>query len=64
MRIVVKDFSQVVDLNFEEIFIFIVKIELIRIIFVIAMINDFHILHVNCKNAFLYDKSDIDIYIT
>lgn len=63
-RIIIRRFVQIVDLDFEEIFVLVVRIESIRIIFVITTINDLHILHVDCKNIFLHDKSDIDIYIT
>ena len=63
-RIVIKEFSQIVDLDFNEIFALIIRIESIRIIFAITTTNNLHILHVDCKNAFLHDKSDVEIYIT
>src|SRR5438046_10060775 len=52
-RIVVRDFSQIVDLDFDETFAPIVRIESIRIILTIATANDLHILHIDCKNVFL-----------
>ena len=64
VRIVVRGFSQVAGLDFEETFAPVVRIESIRIILVIAVANDLHILHVDCKNAFLHGKSDVDIYVT
>jgi Reverse transcriptase (RNA-dependent DNA polymerase) len=62
-RIVVKGFSQVFGLDFEETFAPVVRIESIRIIFALAAANDLHILHVDCKNAFLHGESDFEIYV-
>ena len=64
VRIIIKGFSQIAGLDFNETFAPIVRIESIRIIFAIITTNDLHILHVDCKNAFLHDKSDVEIYIT
>ena len=63
-RVVVKGFSQIAGLDFNETFAPIVRIESIRIIFSIAAANDLYILHVDCQNAFLHGKSDVEIYIT
>ena len=63
-RIVIRDVSQIADLDFNETFAPIVRIESIRIIFAITATNDLHILHVDCKNAFLHGKSDVEKYVT
>ena len=62
-RIVVRGFSQIAGLDFNETFALVVRIESIRIIFAIAAANDLHILHIDCKNVFLHDKSDVEIYV-
>jgi len=63
-RIVVRGFSQVMGLDFNETFAPVVRIESIRIIFALAAANDLHILHVDCKNAFLHSISDVELYVT
>ena len=63
-RIIVRGFSQIAGLDFNETFAPIVRLESIRIIFAITTTNNLHILHVDCKNVFLHDKSDVEIYIT
>ena len=63
-RIIIRGFSQIARLDFNEIFVSIIRIESIRIILALAAVNDLHILHVDCKNAFLHNKSDVELYIT
>jgi hypothetical protein len=53
-----------VGLNLNETFASVVRIESIRIILVLAATNDFYILPVDCKNAFLHGKSDVELYVT
>jgi hypothetical protein len=62
-RIVVKGYSQVAGLDFNETFAPVVRIESVRIIFALAAANDLFILHIDCKNAFLHGRSDVDIYV-
>lgn len=62
-RIVVRGFSQITGLDFDETFAP-VRIESIRVIFAITAANDLYIIHIDCKNAFLHSKSDIEIYVT
>jgi len=62
-RIVVKGYSQIVGLNFNETFAPVVRIESIRVIFALAA-NDLYILHIECKNPFLHGESDVEIYVT
>src|SRR6266496_1821117 len=54
----------IADLDFNEIFTLVVRIESVRIIFPITTINDLYILHIDCKNDFLYGKSNAELYIT
>src|SRR5579859_7044543 len=63
-RIVVKGYSQVAGLDFDETFAPVVRIKSVRVIFAMAAANDLYILHVDCKNAFLHGKSDVEIYVT
>jgi hypothetical protein len=68
-RIIVKGYSQVTGLDFNETFAvnetfaLVVRIESVRIIFALAAANDLFILHIDCKNAFLQGQSDVDIYV-
>jgi hypothetical protein len=63
-RIVVKGYSQIAGLDFNETFAPVVRIESIRVIFALAAANDLYILHIDCKNAFLHGESDVEIYVT
>ena len=63
-RIVVKGYSQVEGLDFNETFAPVIRIESVRIILAISAANDLYILQVDCQNAFLHGKSDVDIYVT
>src|SRR5438477_13130430 len=60
----VRGFSQIAGLDVNETFAPVVRIESIRIILALAAANDLHILHVDCKNAFLHSKSDVELYVT
>jgi len=62
--IVVKGFSQIAGLDFNETFAPVIRIESVRILLVIAAANDLHILHVDCKNTFLHGKCDVEIYVS
>jgi Reverse transcriptase (RNA-dependent DNA polymerase) len=62
-RIVVKGYSQVAGLDFNETFAPVVRVESVCVIFAIAAANDLYILHIDCKNAFLNGESDVDIYV-
>ena len=63
-RIVVRRFSQIAGLDFNETFASVVRIESIRIILALIAANDLHILHVDCKNTFLHNKSDVELYVS
>jgi transposase InsO family protein len=62
-RIVVKGFSQIAGLDFNETFAPVVRVDSIRIIFAMSAANDLYILHVDCKNAFLHDQNDVELYV-
>lgn len=62
-RIVVKSYSQVAGLDFNETFAPVVRVESVRILFAIAAANDLYILHIDCKNTFLHGQSDVEIYV-
>jgi Reverse transcriptase (RNA-dependent DNA polymerase) len=62
-RIVVKGYSQVAGLDFNETFAPVVRVDSVRVIFAIAAANNLYILHIDCKNAFLHSESDVDIYV-
>lgn len=62
-RIVVREFSQIAGLDFDETFAPVVRIESVRIILAIAAANDLHILHVDCQNVFLHGKRDVERYV-
>jgi hypothetical protein len=62
-RIVVKGYSQVAGLDFNETFAPVVRVESVRVIFAIAAANGLYILHLDCKNAFLHGESDVEIYV-
>jgi len=56
----IRGFSQIWGLDFNKTFAPVVRIESIRIILALA---DLYILHVDCKNAFLHGKRDVELYI-
>jgi hypothetical protein len=62
--IVVKGYSQVAGLDFNETFAPVVRIESLRVIFTITAANGIYMLHIDCKNASLHGESDVEIYVT
>ena len=62
-RIVVKGYAQEVELDFDETFAPVVRIDTVRTLFAIAAAKDLCIIQVDCKSAFLHSKSDFRIYI-
>jgi hypothetical protein len=58
-----KGLLPVTRLDFNEIFAPVVRVDSVRVVFTIAAANDLYILHIDCKNAFLYGESDVDIYL-
>jgi Reverse transcriptase (RNA-dependent DNA polymerase) len=62
-RIVVKGFAQEAELDYDETFAPVIRIDSIRTLFAISASNDLVIIQVDCKNAFLHSKSDYNIYV-
>lgn len=58
-RIVIKGFSQIAGLDFNETFAPVIQIHSIRVLFALAVVKDLYILHVA-----LNSKSDIEIYVS
>src|SRR5579862_1368518 len=62
-RIVVKGYSQIAGLDFNETFAPVVRVDSIHVLFAMAAAHDLYILHVDCKNAFLHGQSDVELYV-
>ena len=62
-RIVVKGFAQEAELDFDETFAPIIRIDSVCTLFTICAGKDLYIIQVDCKNAFLHSKSDFKIYV-
>ena len=62
-RIVVKGFAQEAELDFNQTFASIIRIDSVRTLFAICTANDLCITQVDCKNTFLYSRSDFEIYV-
>jgi len=62
-RIVVKGFAQEAELNFDQTFAPIIRIDSMHTLFSVCAGNDLCIIQVDCKNAFLYSESNFDIYV-
>ena len=62
-RLVTKGFSQIEDLDFNQIFSPVVRFETVRLILALAVLNKWHIQAVDVYNAYLYGKLDEEIYI-
>jgi len=62
-RIVVKGYAQEAELDFNETFAPVVRIDSVRTIFAIAAGKDLYIVQADIKSAFLHSKSDFQIYV-
>ena len=62
-RIVVKGFAQEAELDFDQTFAPVIRIDSVRALFSVCAANDLCIIQVDCKNAFLHSESDFDIYV-
>ena len=62
-RIVVKGFAQEAGLDFNETYAPVIRIDTIRTLFAISASRDLVIIQFDYKNAFLYSKSDFNIYV-
>ena len=62
-RLVVKEFQQREDIDFNEIFSSVVKLTTIRSILSIVTTEDLHLKQLDVKTAFLHDNLGEDIYM-
>ena len=62
-RLVAKGFSQVEGVDFNEVFSPIVHFETVRLMFMLASLEGWHISALDVKSAFLYGKLDKEIYM-
>ena len=62
-RIIVKEYAQEAELDFDETFASVIRIDSVRTLFAISISKDLVIIQLDCKNAFLHSKSDFNIYI-
>jgi Reverse transcriptase (RNA-dependent DNA polymerase) len=62
-RLVAKGFSQQFGFDYDETYAPVVHIEHVRILFALAALFNFPIIHLDAKNSFLNGKSDFAIYI-
>ena len=64
VRIITKNYTQEVRLDFDKTFILMIWIESVCILFAIVIINNLYILYIDCKNTFLNNNNNLEIYIT
>jgi len=62
-RLVVKGFSQVEGLDFNQIFSPVVRFETVRCMLALATLENWHISSLNVRSAYLYGKLDEEIYM-
>jgi hypothetical protein len=62
-RLVTKDYSQVKDLDFEEIFAPVARLELIHILLSYATHHDFKLYQIDTKSAFLNGPIEEEVYV-
>ena len=60
-HIVVKGFAQEAELDFDQMFAPVIRIDSVRTLFAICAANNLCITQVDCKNAFLHSQSDFEI---
>ena len=62
-RIVAKGYSQIAGLDFDQTFAPVVRIESIRCLLALGAYHNLHMLHIDCKTAFLNGQSDLELYV-
>src|ERR1700744_5017324 len=62
-RLVAKGFSQVEGVNYDEIFLPVVRFETVRMMLTLAALRDWHISGLDVKTAFLYGELDEELYM-
>ena len=63
VHIIVQEYAQEVELDFNETFASVIRIDSVRTLFAIWASKDLVIIQVDCKNAFLHSRSDFNIYV-
>jgi len=61
---VIKEFKQHYDVNYNEIYIFIIKLTTYKMTFAIAVYYDYHLKQMNIKTAFLNKILKEKVFIT
>ena len=62
-RWIIRDFEQRYEIDFNEIFVVVIKLIIYKILFVIIVFNDWNIEQINVKTIFLYENLNEFIYI-
>jgi len=62
-RVVAKGYSQIAGLDFDQTFAPVVRIESVRSLLALAAYHGLHMLHIDCKTAFLNGQSDLEVYV-
>jgi hypothetical protein len=62
-RLIAKDYSQVKDLDFDETFALVARLESIRILLVYATHNDFKLYQIDVKSVFLNSPIKEEVYV-
>ena len=64
MCLVVKDYAQKSEIDFDEIFSLVVRLTTIRIVLVIMAVMDLELKQIDIKMAFLYSDLEQEMYMT
>ena len=62
-KLVVKGYSQVAGIDFDETYAPVIRVKSVRCLFAIATHFDLYIVHADARNAFLNGKNDFELYI-
>jgi hypothetical protein len=62
-QLVAKGFSQVEGIDFNDIFLPVVRYETVRLILALAVLENWHMSSVDVKTAFLYGELDEELYM-
>jgi hypothetical protein len=62
-RLIAKGFSQVKGVDYDAIFLPVVRLKTVRLLLALSALEDWHISGLNVCNAYLYGKLDEEIYM-
>ena len=62
-RLVAKGFSQVEELDFDQVFSPVMRFETVRLMLALATLENWYITGLNVQSAYLYGKLDEEIYM-